>query len=167
MHTKELDLFFSTSNLKSVFNDVAVSWWYLAKFLLHWYLITLNQCYQLNKKEYYLHFSKKSKKIFNQTKKCWRTSYLFITFIVILNDNQSQFLFLKSNFVILGQQKRPILVSCSKTNIPVGVSPNEYSEPSLPKTVCMSTPYISRFLALFKNCDSAWAGDNPLQKKKD
>ena len=33
-----------------------------------------------------------------------------------------------------------------------------YSEPSLPSTVCMSTPYISRFFALLRNESSAWAG---------
>ena len=72
------------------------------------------------------------------------------------------FFFLKSNLVILGQQKSPILVSPSKTRIPVGVSPKEYSEPSLPKTVCMSTPYISKFFTLLRNCISDWAGVSPL-----
>ena len=33
------------------------------------------------------------------------------------------FFFLKSSLVILGQKKRPILVSPSNTRIPVGVSP--------------------------------------------
>ena len=37
-----------------------------------------------------------------------------------------------------------------------------YSEASLPSTVCISTPYISRFFALFKYPSSAWAGLNPL-----
>ena len=38
------------------------------------------------------------------------------------------------------------------------IIPHLYSEPSLPRTVCMSTPYISRFFALFKKESSAWAG---------
>lgn len=33
-----------------------------------------------------------------------------------------------------------------------------YSDPSLPSTVCISTPYISRFFALFRNESSACAG---------
>lgn len=42
------------------------------------------------------------------------------------------FLFLKFNFVILDQKNRPIFVFPSKTRIPVGVRPNEYSLLSLP-----------------------------------
>ena len=59
------------------------------------------------------------------------------------------------------QKKRPILVSPSKTRIPVGVSPRLYSDPSLPRTVCMSTPYISRLLAFLRKFVSDWAGDMP------
>ena len=66
-----------------------------------------------------------------------------------------------SAFKIAYQKKRPILVSPSKTRIPVGVSPKLYSDPSFPKTVCMSTPYISRLLAFLRKLSSDWAGDMP------
>ena len=46
------------------------------------------------------------------------------------------------------------------------IIPHLYSEPSLPRTVCISTPYISRFFALFKNESSAWAGVWPLRGRK-
>ena len=47
---------------------------------------------------------------------------------------------------------------------PVGVSPNEYCEPSLPKTVWVSTPYISRSLARHKYSLSASEGLLPLRQ---
>lgn len=42
------------------------------------------------------------------------------------------FFFLKSRRAIFGQKNNPIFWGPSKTRIPVGVSPSEYSQPSLP-----------------------------------
>ena len=64
------------------------------------------------------------------------------------------------------QTKRPILIRFSKTRIPVGVRPSLYSSPSLPITVCKSTPYISNHRALFKYWISQSAGVRPLCKEK-
>lgn len=60
------------------------------------------------------------------------------------------------------QTKRPIFTLFSKTRMPVGVKPRRYSNPSLPITVCKSTPYISNHRALFKYCISQSAGVKPL-----
>ena len=49
--------------------------------------------------------------------------------------------------------------------LPVGVRPNEYCEPSLPRTVWVSTPYISRSLANDKYSLSASEGLLPLKIK--
>ena len=105
------------------------------------------------------------------------------------------FFFWKSSFIILGQKNRPIFWLPSYTRIPangkiimwaqdhnieadmiqmiqwecvwlpVGVSPNEYCEPSLPRTVWVSTPYISRSLASDKYSFSASDGVLPLKIK--
>jgi hypothetical protein len=65
------------------------------------------------------------------------------------------------------QTNKPILILFSKTRIPVGVKPSLYSKPSLPMTVCKSTPYISNHRALFKYWTSQSAGVKLLLYKKD
>ena len=113
----------------------------------------------------------------------YKVMLLLIAIIILFNDNQCELLLLKVKLHNPGPKEESYLLysfinqdSCkmivdylqvwftgSKNRQPVGVSPNEYWEPSLPRTVWVATPYISKSLASDKYSLSASEGLLPLK----
>ena len=99
--------------------------------------------------------------------------------LLLLHHDQSQLLLLKIQFHNSWPEEKSDLLtafvnqdSCEPRLVrsvpsggarsPVGVSPSEYCEPSLPSTVWVSTPYISSSLARHRYSVSASHGLLPL-----